>query len=257
MGSVVSCVVDDNVAIISMERYEKRNALDLEMFRQLGEAAQAAAADERVGAVLVRGQHGVFSTGIDLEVLGGLATDGDVNQIGELQAVLTQFEEIDKPTLAAVEGYCYGAAAQLAAACHLRAVAPSAAISIMEARWGLVPDLGGTYRLPRLIGLGRATELAVTGRTVGHDEALAIGLAELSLGEADPPQQALTLAGQLTGGPAAVRKLPRLLRENLGRSRDAALAAEADTQRACLGSADFQEAIRARQEGRPPRFVGR
>jgi enoyl-CoA hydratase/carnithine racemase len=258
MGSLVGYAVDGGVAVVSMQRSEKRNALDPEMFPELGEAADAAGADDEVGAVLVRGEHGVFSAGIDLDVVGRLASvESAMSEVAELQAAFTRFGEMDKPTIAGIEGHCYGAAAQLAAACHLRAVAPSAEIAVMEARWGLVPDLGGTYRLSRLLGLGRATELAATGRIVGHDQALAIGLADVSLGAAGPGAQALAYAQRLASGPAAVRKLPRLLRENLDRSREAALAAEADAQTACLASTDFREAIRARQEGRPATFVGR
>jgi enoyl-CoA hydratase/carnithine racemase len=128
---------------------------------------------------------------------------------------------------------------------------------VLESRWGLVPDLGGTWRLPRLVGLGRATELTLTARRVEADEALAIGLAELRLGAADPQGDAHELAARLAAGPGAVRRAPRLLRENVGRARDEALASEAATQVRCIEGPDFAEAITAHLEGRTPRFVGR
>jgi enoyl-CoA hydratase/carnithine racemase len=231
MGSLVSYAVHERVAVVSMERPEKRNAPTLEMFAALGEAAAATAADADVGAVLLRGRQEVLSAGIDLDALGELASGDGLARVAKLQAALTRFEEADKPTIAAIEGHCYGAGAQLAAACHLRAVAPSAAISIMETRWGLLPDLGGTYRFPRLVGLGRATELAVTGRTVGQEEALRIGLAERSLDASDLEAHAVALAEEL--------------------------AAEAEAQAACLASADFHEAVAARRERRAPSFTGR
>lgn len=250
--------VEHGVAIITIDRPDRRNAMDLEVFDGLGEAARRADADGAVGAILVQGAGGNFSSGIDVSLFGGQAEDGiDRGFIDRLQASFTAFEECDKPTIAAIEGYCYGAGIQLAAACHLRAVAPSAEMSVMEARWGLVPDLGGTYRLPRLVGLGRATELVLTARKVGAQEALDIGLAQIALPDEDPLDHALRYAARLAAGPGALRRAPRLLRENLGRSRNSALQAEADSQVACIEGPDFAEAVTARLEGRDPQFVGR
>jgi enoyl-CoA hydratase/carnithine racemase len=135
-------------------------------------------------------------------------------------------------------------------------VTPSAQLSVMESRWGLVPDLGGSWRLPRLVGLGRATEMTLTARRVGAEEALAVGLAELRLEGEDPRAAAHEIAARLAAGPGAVRRAPRLLRENLGRDRQQALAAEARTQLQCLAGPDFTEAVTAGLEGRAPIFTG-
>lgn len=260
MVDVVSYEVRENVAHITIERPEVRNAMSMEVFAQLGERARQADADDGVGAVLVAGRGGSFSSGIDVSVFGGGGDEqGDglsVDSIARLQASFTAYEELDKPTVAAIEGYCFGAGIQLAAACHLRAVAPDARLAVMEARWALVPDLGGTWRIPRLVGLGRATELTLSARRVDATEARAIGLAELSLGAEAPLEEAHELAARLAAGPAAVRRAPRLLRENVGRNREAALRAEAETQLECMGGPDFAEAVAAGMEGRPPRFAG-
>lgn len=258
MAEAVSYEVVDGVARIVIERPEVRNAMSLEVFDQLRERAAEAGADDRVGAVLVSGDGGVFSSGIDVSILGGQAEDGITGELVErLQSSFTAYEELDKPTVAVVEGYCFGAGLQLAAACHLRAVAPSAELCVMEARWGLVPDLGGTYRLPRLVGLGRATELVLTARRFGAEEALANGFAQLTLSDEDPRGEAHAHAARLAAGPGALRRAPRLLRENLARDRSAALAAEAATQIACIEGHDFGEAVAAHLEERPPEFVGR
>lgn len=254
----VSYEIDERVAVITIERPDKRNAMSMEVFAGLGDRAQQANADDGVGAVLVRGRGGTFSSGIDTSVFGGQDEHGvDRALIARLQASFTAFEECDKPTIACIEGACFGGGLQLAAACHLRAVAPSARLAVLERRWGLVPDLGGTYRLPRLIGLGRATELAVTAREVDADEALRIGLAEIRLGGEDPRGEALDYARRLAAGPAAVRRVPRLMRENLRRDRAAALDAEAAAQIACIEGHDFAEAVAAAIEGREPDFTGR
>jgi enoyl-CoA hydratase len=258
VSEVVSYEVTDGVAHVTIERPERKNAMSLEVFDQLTERAAQAAADDAVGAVVVAGRGGTFSSGIDVSVFGDQLHEGvDPAFIARLQAAYTAYEDLDKPTIAAVEGYCFGGGIQLAVACHLRAVAPDAELAVMEARWGLVPDLGGTVRLPRLVGLGRATELTLTARRVGADEALAIGLAEIALDADDPQAQAHELAARLAAGPGAIRRAPRLLRENLGRDRDAALRAEAETQVRCIEGPDFTEAVTAGLEGRAPRFVGR
>jgi enoyl-CoA hydratase/carnithine racemase len=258
VSDVVSYEVTDGVAHITIERPEKKNAMSLEVFDQLTERAAEAGEDPAVGAVVVAGRGGTFSSGIDLTVFGD-QLEGGVTPgfIARLQAAYTAFEELDKPTIAAVEGYCFGGGIQLAIACHLRAVAPDAELAVLEARWGLVPDLGGTWRLPRLVGLGRATELTLTARRVAAAEALAIGLAEIELGAGDPQAEAHELAARLAAGPGAVRRAPRLLRENLDRGRAAALEEEAATQIRCLEGPDFTEAVTAHLQGREPSFVGR
>jgi len=294
VSEAVSYEVVERVAHVTIERPERRNAMDLEVFELLAAHAGRASADPEVGAVLVSGRGGSFSAGLDLDVLATLggpgddagdkaqesrAADGggrgaeqkagrvvdggggephlDEALIGRLQAAFTSYEELDVPTIAAIEGHCYGGGIQLALACHLRAVAPSARLSVMESRWGLVPDLGGTFRLPRLVGLGRATELTLTARRLRADEALAIGLAEVSLPSAEPQDHAHQMAARLAAGPGALRRVPRLLRENLERSRSAALAAEARTQLEGLAGPDVAEAVRAHLERREPNFTGR
>ncbi len=257
MSDAVSYEVEDRVARITIERPERRNAMDLAVFDGLREAGARASDDDAVGAVVVAGRDGVFSSGIDTSILAGQSEDGiALAFIDRLQRSYTVFEDCAKPTIAAIEGFCYGGGIQLAVACHLRAVAPSAELSVMEVRWGLVPDLGGTYRLPRLIGLGRATELAMTARKVSASEALSMGLAEIALGADDPQGEAFAYARRLAHGPASVRAVPRLARENLARDRAGALRAEAEAQIRCIEGHDFGEAVRAQREGRPPAFTG-
>lgn len=260
-SEVVRYEVTDAVAHVVIDRPDVRNAMSLEVFDQLRERAAQAAGDDRVGAVVVRGEGGTFSSGIDVSVFSQQGGDGDdpvggVEGIARLQAAFTAYEELDKPTVAAVTGYCFGAGIQLAAACHLRAVAPDAQMSVMEARWALIPDLGGAWRLPRLIGLGRATDLTLTARRVDATEALRIGLAEWELAAEEPVSQVHERAARLAAGPGAVRRAPRLLRENLDRDRPAGLRAEAETQLACLAGPDFTEAVTATLQGRDPEFVG-
>lgn len=255
---VVSYEVVDRVAHVTIERPAKRNAMSIEVFDQLTARAARIAGDPDVGAVVVAGRGGSFSSGIDVSVFGGQLDDGlDPAFVARLQAAFTAYEELDVPTIAAVEGHCFGAGIQLAAACHLRAIAPSAVFSVMEARWGLIPDLGATWRLPRLIGLGRATELVLTARKVDAEEALSIGLGEYPLPAEDAQTSAHEFAARLAAGPGALRRVPRLLRENLERDRSSAFEAETAAQQRVSSGPDFREAVTAHLESRPPRFVGR
>lgn len=254
---VVSYEVVDRVAVITIERPDRRNAMDVAVFSELRKAADRAGRDADAGAVLVRGRDGVFSSGIDTSVFGGQAEGGITESfVHGLQASFTAFEELDKPTVAVIEGHCYGAGFQLAIACHVRFAAPSARMSLMEARWGLVPDLGGTYRLPRLVGLGRATELALSARVLEIDEILAMGLAERRLGDGDPMGEAMGHVRELANGPYSLGEVPRLMRENTARDRDTALQAEALAQVRCIQHPDFAEAVTAKLEGREARFRG-
>lgn len=255
MGEVVSYEVRDKVALVTIERPDVHNAMSVAVFDQLHEAGLRAAADSEAGAVLVSGRGPSFSSGLDISALG---VEGGIDDafITRLQDAFTAFEDCDKPTVAGIWGYCYGGGIQLAAACHVRLVAPTARMSVLERRWGLVPDLGGTWRLPRLVGQGRATELTLTGRKVDAKEALAIGLAEVALPEEGAFEAAFEYVRALAHGPGALRRSPRLIRENVGRGRDDALAAERAAQLQCLAGPDVAEAITAHLEGREPSFTG-
>lgn len=252
---VVRLVVVDRVARVTIDRPHIRNAMDWSVFDGLRDAAARVAADDRVGAVVVAGADGTFSSGLDVSLFGQAGPEGvDEDFIAGLQASFNVFEDLDVPTIAAIQGHCLGGGAQLAMACHLRLVANDARVAIAERRWGLVPDLGGTWRLPRLVGLGRATEWVLTGRTVPAEEALASGFAQ---GRIDDLDDALAFAADLAAGPGAIRRVSRLLRDNLDRPREPALAAEARAQLACMAGPDVAEAAAAAREGRHPRFVGR
>jgi enoyl-CoA hydratase/carnithine racemase len=257
MADVVTWQVVDRVALVTIDRPRVRNAMDWDVFTGLEAAATRATEDDAVGAVVVAGAGGTFSAGLDVSLFGQLGDDGlDADHIGRLQQAFNVFEDLGKPTVAAIRGHCLGAGAQLAAACHLRLVADDARIAIAERRWALVPDLGGTWRLPRLVGLGRATDWVMTGRTVRVDEAVASGFAQgRMVGEGI--EDALALAADLATAPGATRRVARLLRDNLDRPRHEALRAEAAAQLECLAGPDVAEAVAAAAESRAPEFIGR
>ena len=258
---VTSLTVAERVAHVVIERPAKRNAMSRAVLDGLHaharEVADLVAAGD-VGAVVVAGRDGTFSAGLDLADLAALTVDplGE-DDVAQVQAVFTAFEELDAPVLAAIDGVCLGAGLQLAIACHVRGVTERASLAVLEPRWGLVPDLGASWRLPRLVGQGRAVEMMLGARRVPASEALAIGLAELPLDGADALAAGHELAVRWASGPEVLRHLPRLVREACGRTRDEALGAEARLQLRMLAGGDVTEAVRAAVEGREPRFGGR
>ena len=257
-------VRDDAVGVVTLNRPDKLNAMSYEVFEGLHRAGAEAAAAAKSGscrAVMVTGAGRAFSAGLDVslfaEQASGQAPDDD--RIAYLQQAFTVFEDLAVPTVAAVRGVAIGGGCQLALACHLRVAAPDATLGLLEARWGLVPDLGATWRLPRLVGLSRATDLAMSGRTVDALTAAAWGLVDaVAESGADFESWASEYVARLAAGPTvALGAVPALMRDSYRRDRDAVLAAERAAQQRCLASEDFREAATAGLEGRQPHFSGR
>lgn len=253
--------VTERVAHVEIDRVDKRNAMSRTMLERLADHAveiAELAASGAVGAVVVAGQGGHFSAGLDLLDLAGLtAAPLSLDDVARVQAVFTAYEELDVPVLAAIDGVCLGAGLQLAIACHVRGVTERASLAVMEPRWGLVPDLGASWRLPRLVGQGRATEMMLSARRVASEEAIAGGLAEVRLEGDDALAAGHAIAVRWADGPEVLAHLPRLVREAGGATRSDALRAEAELQLRMLAGGDVSEAVRAAAEGRPPRFGGR
>ncbi len=253
----------DAVGLVTLRRPDKLNAMNDAVFTGLADAASAAgeaAGDGRCRAVLVTGEGRAFSAGLDVslfaEQAGGQPPDDE--RIAWLQQTFTGFEDLPIPTVAAIRGVAIGAGCQLALACHLRVAAPDASIGLLEARWALVPDLGATWRLPRLVGLSRATDLAMTARTVDAATALHWGLVDAVLDGDDFSTEARAYAARLAAGPTvATGAVARLMRNSYATDRETALAAERQAQQRCLASDDFREAARAGVERRAPNFTGR
>jgi len=171
--------INDGLAVITLARSEKRNAVNLEMFTELGHAADRTASDPDVRAVLLRADGPSFCAGLDLSALGDLAGMTGARFRSFLRLAQRPFlvlARMAKPAVAAVQSHALGAGFQLTLACDLRVAAEDATFGMLEARYGLIPDLGGTHHLARLVGPGRAKELVWTTRPVSADEAMRIGL---------------------------------------------------------------------------------
>jgi len=262
MSERVRYTIEDGVADVRLCRPEKRNALDLAMFHALVDAGEALRGDASVRAVVLSGEGPSFCAGLDVGVFAGAASfvqEALGHRNGEMaslvQHAVTIWARLQVPVVAAVHGHALGGGLQLALAADIRIVAPDAQLSVLEIRWGLIPDMTGSQALPGLVGLDVAKELTFTGRMVGGEEAVRLGLATRLSDQ--PYEDAHTLAREIVGAsPGAIRAAKALLNLAGRVSFDEGLLAEQRAQRALIGSPDQLEAMLAYLEHRPPRWRG-
>jgi enoyl-CoA hydratase/carnithine racemase len=242
---------------VVLNRPEKRNAFNEELVRAVGVALRAAAEDPAVRCVVLRGAGKAFSAGMDVGALAaGVGQTGHLRTFRRLCLEAWNLaEEMPKPTIAQVHGACLGGALELALACDLRVFSADAVAGLPETRLGLVPDVGGSSRLPQVVGLGRAKELIMTGRVIGAADAERIGLAN-RVAEPDALDAATQeLVDELLGcSPLAVGLAKRLLDASARPALSTTLELEIAAQELCARSEDVQEGMRAAAERRPPRW---
>ncbi|MCZ7525108.1 MAG: enoyl-CoA hydratase/isomerase family protein [Acidimicrobiia bacterium] len=265
---------DGHVVWLRLHRPERLNAFTIEMWREMAELGAELREDPDVRALVVIGEGRAFSSGIDTSVFstdafsntgfGSLPGAGQRHENPRADAILSAQEAYnwleDAPfaTIAAVRGYALGAGLQLALACDLRIVARGTRLGLLEFKYGIIPDLGGTQRLPRLVGPGRAKEMIFTAGQIDADEAGRIGLAERVVEDVELETAAGELAARIAAQPPlALRHAKRAVNASWDLPLREGLRVEAEGQAVCLGSADMGEALAAFVEGREPRYQGK
>jgi enoyl-CoA hydratase/carnithine racemase len=255
------------VGSLILNRPAKRNAQNPLMWRELADLGAELLADQTLRCLVVAGEGPSFSAGIDLvEGLAGTVAGwaerpaDDDNRKAGLAAAGTfgWIPELGCASIAAVQGHAYGAGLQLALACDFRIFAQSASVGLLETRYGLLPDMGATVRLPRIIGEGRARELVLLGEVIDAAEALRIGLANRVVDDDDLTSAADEFAARLAAQPPlAIRGARRAIDAAWYSDPDDSLRVAVEAQINCLTSEDFKEAGHAMTEGRTPRWTGR
>jgi 2-(1,2-epoxy-1,2-dihydrophenyl)acetyl-CoA isomerase len=248
-----------NIALLRLNRPESLNALDRELVDALGHALEQAIRHSNVRAVVLTGEGGAFCSGADLkEALRELDAGADLGgRLASFQRNVRLITEAPKPVIAAVDGAAVGFGADLALACDLRLLSDRAYFEEKFVGIGLMPDGGGTFHLPRLVGLGRALELLLLGERVDARRALELGLAWRVVPAAELLEQALAVAARLAEGPPlALAAIKRATRQSLDGTLADALAREAEGQAALLRSADLREGVLAFTGKRKPSFRG-
>ena len=257
--SSISLDLGDPIATLTIQRPEKLNALDRATIAELGEAvAQIRVTDHVRGAILTGSGDKAFVAGADIAELAGMTTLEGVEISRRGQAVFGAIERSRKPMLAAVNGFALGGGCELALACHLRIASAGARFGLPEVRLGIVPGYGGTVRLPRLIGRGRALEMILTGEMVGAEEAERIGLVNRVVpAEELLPQARALLESILKNGPVAVGFAIESVNRGLDLPLSDALEVEADLFGLLAATDDMREGMAAFLEKRAARFHGR
>jgi enoyl-CoA hydratase/carnithine racemase len=268
MADRVTIDISGGVADVRLNRPDKVNALDGLMFAALVEAGDTLAADRSVRVVVLSGEGKGFCAGLDIAAFMGAGGNGDGptasfdllggregGRIANMaQQVAYTWTEMPAPVIAAVHGVAFGGGIQIALGADIRIVAPDARLSVMEIRWGLLPDMTGLQMLPRLVGLDVAKELAFTGRRISGTEAAQLGLATRV--SEDPHGDAMALAAEIAGrNPAAVQASKALLNAAGTRPLGDSFREETRLMTEVIGSPNQMEAVAAELEGRPARFV--
>ncbi len=263
MTNRVEIEISEHIAAVKLNRPDKRNAVDLEMFRELIEAAEQLKSDSSVRAVVLYGEGASFCAGIDISVFQGEgigAVGGDLMQAREnspanfFQSAAYAWHELAVPVVAALHGTIFGAGLQIALGADIRYATPDAKMSIMEIKWGIIPDMGISALLRNIVATDKVRELAYTGRIVSGTEAAEIGLVTSVCD--DPVAKARSAAAQIAGkSPDAIRAIKKLINESWQMDHTSALRHEAVLQGALMGSTNQVEAVRANMENRTAVFT--
>jgi len=262
----------DAVGWLRLNRPDKLNAFSILMWHEMRMLGRELHDDPELRALIVIGNGRAFSSGIDTTVFtaprgdsiesgddaGTRHADPTVDGILRAQDSYSWLETARFPTIAAVRGYAYGAGLQLALACDVRVFARGTKVGLLEHKYGILPDLGGTQRLPRVVGANKAKELIWTAARIDADESYRIGLCERLVDDAELEDEVTALAATIAAQPPlAVQGAKRAVAASGRLPVQEGLVFEAEQQKVCLQSDDMREAIAAVVESRDPMYRGK
>ena len=265
---LVTIDIQSGVADVRLNRVDKYNALSPEMFRAIIEAGEQLAEAKEVRAVVLSGNGRGFCAGLDMGSFANMVDNADNPESGSTSALLQRddrpenfaqrpayvWKTLPVPVISAIHGVAYGGGAQIALGADIRVAAPDMKMSIMEIKWGLIPDMSLTQTLRDLVSLDVAKELTFTGRVFNGHEAKELGL--VTYVDESPLERALSMAQEIAGkSPDAIRAGKQLLEHAWHADPAEGLGLEAKLQTALIGSPNQVEAITANFEKRPPNFT--
>lgn len=262
MTERVTINVEAHVATVMLNRADKRNAVDFAMFDALMAAADKIGDDTSIRAVVLHGDGSDFCAGIDVSVFAGEGVGAGTAELMKprtasganyFQCAAMAWRDLPVPVIAALQGSAFGAGFQIAMGADLRYAAPGTRLSIMEIKWGLIPDMAITATLPGLVAPDRARELTYTGRIVAADEAARLGLVTEVCDQ--PLARATALANEIAGkSPDAIRATKALFNACWQGATADGLRKEAELQSAVMAGSNQKEAVMANLENRLPAF---
>ena len=262
MTELVRTEDSGRVRHLILNRPEKRNAFNLALIVALGDAVRATAGADGVHVVVLRGEGPMFSSGVDLQELAGQVGEAALGDLRTFRKawidVANALEELPKPVVCMIQGGCIGGALETALACDLRTMAADAITGLPETRIGLIPDVGGSSRLPQVVGLGRAKELIMTGKLINGTEAERIGL----VNRVAPAEELEAVTDQLVDellvcAPIATGLSKRVIDASARPALSTTLELEIALQTVCATTEDFAEGAQAFANKRQPEFSGR
>lgn len=259
--------VEDHVAVLTLNRPERMNTISPSMLKEFSRLLRECDLDPQVRVVLLTGSGRAFCAGLDMEQasrgegIGGLGSEGSA--AARMRFDLTDappmvLHNLDKPTLCALNGGAAGYGMDLALGCDLRIAADTAKLSAAFTRRGIVPESGGTWLLPRLLGWAKAAEVALTGRTLSAEACLELGLVNRVVPAELLGKEARALAGEIAAGaPLAVQATKRMMRMAMDETFEANVHHVYLQLLPLMQSEDFREGVKAFMEKRKPEFKGR
>jgi len=263
MNERVKVEVADHVATVTLNRPDKHNALDGPMFEGILAAVDEVASTRGVRAVVLHGAGPSFCSGLDVGAIADPNSSVSMQQLLErkegrrgnmAQRVCTEWIDLPMPVIAAIHGNCFGGGLQIALGADIRFAAPDARLSIMESKWGLVPDMGITQTLPRLLSIDLAKELTFTARIVSGEEAQRLGL--VTHVADDPLAAAVELAREIAArSPDSMRAIKRLYNSAWVDGSEEPLRLETELQLRLIGSPNQMAAVAAGMTGKPGEFA--
>ncbi len=250
--------VADRVATITINRPDRLNALNDNVFELLADAVARVQTRDDIGGAILTGAGRAFVAGADITELQAKSPGEALKLSRRGQEVFRHLELLEKPVVAAVNGFAFGGGCELAMACHVRIASDQAKFGQPEVKLGTIPGYGGTQRLPRLVGTGRALQLMLTGDPIDAAEAFRIGLVNAVVPpEALMPTARAMLDRMLANGPLALGACIDAVHRGAALPLDEALAMESAQFGLMAASADMREGTAAFLEKRPARFTGR
>ena len=255
-NGTVKYEVLDRIGIITLSRPDKRNSLTRIMFDQLSEAVDSVRGDNKVRVVVIRGEEGSgFCAGDDLAELVRIDPAGIRDFLSMAQGIFTSLEALPVPVIAAASGHVLGGGLELALSCDIILASAGTELGLPEMNLGLIPGLGGTIRLPRRVGLGKAREMVFSGRLLDASEAQAVGLVEAVFPREQFFRKVMEFARFLaTKSPVSLALAKSTINRGVDASLEAGLALEREAFAYCFSLPDAKEGIRAFLEKRKPVF---
>lgn len=251
-------LIEDNVALITLDRPEAANAFSHQLLDDLTEVVQHVNQQKDIRATIITASgEKAFCAGADLKERAGMTDDEVVQTVHKIGKTVHAVENIKSPVICAINGVAFGGGLELALACDLRIAADHAKFGLTETSLGIIPGAGGTQRLPRLIGLGKAKEMIYAAKRVEAEEAYTIGLVERVVPSEDMLDKALELAHSIaSNAPVALRQAKQAINKGYNVDLETGLQIESMSYQVTIPTEDRLEGLRAFKEKRKPEYKG-